>query len=288
MKKTILICMAALALTFGACNNKSADEQQLIIDSLQSALNEKDGEIDELFDLLNQIEENLNAVTDKYSQVQNLRNGDVEGAKTKGEIKDQINTIEGMLADNKAKLAKLNSKISAQGKENSKLNEFVAKLEAQIESQEQQITQLIAELEQSKIVIAGLNENVNTLTKSNQEKDATIARHVEESNKAYFVVASATELVSMGIADKTGGFLGMGKKTNAKADMNIDNFTCIDRTKVTTITVNKKGVKILSKHPSDSYELVMDETDSKTVAYIKILNPTTFWRYTAYLVVSSK
>lgn len=288
MKKTILICTAALAIVFGACNSKSADEQQVLIDSLQTALNEKDGEIDELFDLLNQIEENLNAVTDKYSQVQNLRNGDIEGAKTKGEIKDQINTIEGMLADNKAKLAKLNSKISAQGKENSKLTEFVAKLEAQIESQEQQITQLIAELEQSKIVIAGLNENVNTLTKSNQEKDATIARHVEESNKAYFVVASTAELVSMGIADKTGGFLGMGKKTNAKADMNVDNFTCIDRTKVTTITVNKKGVKILSKHPSDSYELVMDETDSKTVAYIKILNPTTFWRYTAYLVVASK
>jgi len=288
MKKTILICTAALAIVFGACNSKSADEQQVLIDSLQTALNEKDGEIDELFDLLNQIEENLNAVTDKYSQVQNLRNGDIEGAKTKGEIKDQINTIEGMLADNKAKLAKLNSKISAQGKENSKLTEFVAKLEAQIEIQEQQITQLIAELEQSKIVIAGLNENVNTLTKSNQEKDATIARHVEESNKAYFVVASTAELVSMGIADKTGGFLGMGKKTNAKADMNVDNFTCIDRTKVTTITVNKKGVKILSKHPSDSYELVMDETDSKTVAYIKILNPTTFWRYTAYLVVASK
>ncbi|MCF0211683.1 MAG: hypothetical protein HUK17_02140 [Bacteroidales bacterium] len=288
MKKALIICMASLALLVGACNNNAADEQQAQIDSLQTLLNDRDGQIDELFDILNQIEDNLNAVTDKYSHVQNLRNGDVEGSNVKGEIKDQITTIESMLADNKAKLATLNSKIAAQGKENTKLSEFVARLEEQIANQEQQISQLVAELEQKNVIIAGLNDNVNSLTKSNQEKDATIARQVEESNKAYFVVASANELIAMGIASKSGGFLGMGRKTNAKDDMNIENFTCIDRTRVTTIQVNKRGATVLSKHPADSYELVMDESDSKTVAYIKILNPTSFWRYTSYLVVSTK
>ena len=102
-------------------------------------MDSKDTEIDELFEILNEIEENLAAITDKYSQVQNLRNGDVEGTKVKGEIQNQISTIESMLADNKSKLATLNSKIAAQGKENSKLNDFVAKLQAQIETQEQQI-----------------------------------------------------------------------------------------------------------------------------------------------------
>ena len=284
MKKTLILCMAAIALMFAACNNKSADEQQARIDSLQTILDQKDGEIDELFDLLGQIEENLNAVTDKYSRVQNLRNGDVEGSNVKGEINNQIANISDMLADNKAKLASLNSKLAAQGKENSKLSEFVAQLEARIEAQEQQISALVAELEQKNIVIAGLNENVSSLTKSNEEKDATIARQVEESNKAYFVVGSVKELVTMEIIDK-GGLL---KKASAKADMSTEHFTCIDRSKVTTINVGKRGTKILSKHPADSYELVMDENDSKTVAYIKILNPTAFWRYTAYLVVSTK
>lgn len=288
MKKTLLLCMAALALAFGACDNKSADQAQQTIDSLQAIVNEKDGAIDELFDLLNQIEDNLNAVTDKYSKVQNLRNGGVEGASVKGEINDQISTIETMLADNKAKLATLNSKIAAQGKENSKLQEFVANLEERIANQENQIAELMTELEQNKIVIKGLNENISTLTKSNQEKDATIARQVEEANKAYFIVASASELIAKGITSKSGGFLGMGKKTSTNADMKADEFTCIDRSKVTTITVNKKGATLLTKHPSDSYELVMDENDPKTVAYIKILNPTSFWRNTSYLIVSTK
>lgn len=283
MKKTLILCMAAIALMFAGCNN-TTDEQALRIDSLQTLLDQKDGEIDELFDLLGQIEENLNAVTEKYSRVQTLRNGDLEGGNVKGEINDQIANINNMLADNKTKLAALNSKLAAQGKENTKLNEFVAQLESRIEAQEQQINSLIAELEQKNVIIAGLNEDVSSLTKSNAEKDATIARHVEESNKAYFVVGTTKDLVAMEILEK-GGLL---KKANAKADMNVEHFTCIDRSKVTTINVGKRGVKILSKHPADSYELVMDENDSKSVAYIKILNPTAFWRYTAYLVVSTK
>lgn len=289
MKKiTLVLCFAALTMMFGACNNTEIDAAQQRADSLQKIVDDKDGEIDELFDLLNQIEENLTMVTDKYSKVQNLRSVGVEGASVKGEINDQITTIEGMLADNKAKLASLNSKIAAQGKENSKLQEFVANLEERIANQENQIAQLLTELEQNKIVIKGLNENVNTLTKSNQEKDATIARQMEEANKAYFVVGTAKELLAMGITTKTGGFIGIGKKQNTNANMNTDNFTMIDRSKVTTITINKKGAIVISKHPADSYELVMDETDTKVVAYLKILNPTSFWRYTDYLVVSTK
>ena len=100
MKKTLILCMSVIAMMFTACNNKTVEQQQLQLDSLQAIVDAKDGEIDELFDLLNQIEENLSAVTDKYSQVQNLRNGDIEGSNIKGEIANQIATIETMLADN--------------------------------------------------------------------------------------------------------------------------------------------------------------------------------------------
>lgn len=291
MKKTFILCMAALALCFVSCKNneeEGADLQQQRIDSLQRIVDEKDGAIDELFDLLTQIEENLSLVTDKYSKVQNLRNSGVENGNVKGEIQNQISTIEGMLADNKDKLAKLNSKIAAQGKENSKLQEFVANLEERIANQENQISQLLTELEQNKVVIRGLNENINTLTQSNQEKDATIARQVAEANKAYYIVENAKELVKKGITSKSGGFLGIGKKTSTSTDMGTEHFTCIDRSKVTTITVNKKGATILSKHPADSYEAVMDENDPKVTAYIKILNPSTFWRQSPYLVISYK
>ena len=45
---------------------------------------------------------------------------------------------------------------------------------------------------------------------------------------------------------------------------------------------------VISQHPEDSYELVADEENSSVTAYLRILNPTQFWKYTDYLVVSTK
>lgn len=290
MKKiAFILCLATIPLLFTSCHQKEKDAQaQKRADSLQSIIDSKDGEIDALFDVLNQIEDNLTAVTDKYSKVQQLRSGGVENNNVKGEITDQITTIESMLADNKTKLAGLNATIKKQGKENKQLQEFVAKLEERIANQETQISQLLTELENNKIVIKGLNENINTLNHSNQEKDAYIARQTAEANKAYFVVGTYKELKEIGIVTKSGGFIGLGKKQNTNADMNTENFTMIDRTKVTTITINKKKAVVISKHPQGSFELVMDESNPAVAAYLKILNPASFWKYTDYLVISTK
>ena len=70
--------------------------------------------------------------------------------------------------------------------------------------------------------------------------------------------------------------------------MNTDLFTEIDRTKVTTISINKKKAVVVSQHPEGSYELVADEENPSVVAYLRILNPVQFWKYTDYLVVSTK
>lgn len=70
--------------------------------------------------------------------------------------------------------------------------------------------------------------------------------------------------------------------------MPLDSFTEIDRTKVTTISVNLKKALVVSKHPEGSYELVPDENDESIIAYLRILNPTLFWQHTRYLVVSTK
>ena len=292
MKKLHLILGFALTALLVACNGKASDDlliAQQRADSLQQIVDEKDGEIDALFDVLNQIEDNLNQINSKYSSVQKMSRGGIEGgSNVKGEINDQIANIETMLADNKTKLANLNAKLKAAGNESTQLQEFVTKLEQRISDQEAQITALRTELENSKVIIRGLNENINTLHASNQEKDATIARQTAEANKAYFIVGSYNELKNAGIVNKSGGFIGIGKKQSATTNMNTELFTMIDRTKVTTITVNKKKPIIITKHPSDSYELVADENDPSVTAYLKILNPGSFWRYTDYLVISTK
>jgi len=291
MKKLFFIVAALMPLVFTSCGGEDPEKETLArkADSLQAIVNAKDSEIDALFEVLNEIETSLGEISSRYSKVNSLKQGNPEmDSRVKGQITDQLQQIDQLLAQNKKKIAALNSKVSAMGGENSKLQEFINNLNTRIESQEQQINQLMDELSVSKATIKQLSDNVNNLTQSNKQKDEIIAYQTNEANKAYYIVGSYKELKEMGIVNKSGGFVGIGKKQNTSTEMDIAKFQTIDRTKVTTITVNQRKAQVISKHPEGSYELVMDENDKKTVAYLVIKDVNAFWRYTDYLVISSK
>ena len=290
MKKILLaLGLMTFVAAFTACNQKELEMQKATIDSLQGVVNAKDTEIDDLFQMLNEIEGNLSMINSKYSSVQEMRRNDTEGNYNhKQQIADQMSSIENLMADNKAKIAQLNSRVSSLNKKNADLQAYITKLEERSAAQEAQIAELLTELENNKVVIKGLNQSVTDLTASNKEKDDYIARQVADANRAYFVVGSYSDLKEAGIVNKTGGFIGIGRKQGTMADMPTELFTEIDRTKVTTITVNKKKAQVISQHPENSYELVYGEEDSKVVAYLRILNPSQFWKYTDYLVISTK
>ncbi len=289
--KKILLALGLITMVgaFTACNQKELESQKATIDSLQGVVDAKDTEIDDLFQMLNEIEGNLSMINSKYASVQEMRRNDTEGTYNhKQQIADQMSSIENIMADNKAKIAQLNSRVSSLNKKNADLQAYITKLEERSAAQEAQIAELLTELENNKVVIKGLNQSVSELTATNNEKDAYIAQQMADANRAYFVVGSYVDLRNAGIVNKTGGFIGIGRKQGTMADMPTEMFTEIDRTKVTTITVNKKNARVISQHPENSYELVYDEEDTKVVAYLRILNPSQFWKYTDYLVISTK
>lgn len=290
MKKTVLIMGLLVAVvSMVSCHKKELEQSMKTIDSLQAIVDNKDSEIDGLFAMLNEIEDNLSMINSKYSNVQEMRRNNTEGSYDhKKEITDQMSSIESMMAANKSKIAQLNNRINAINGEKADLQAYITRLEERSAAQEAQIADLLTELENNKIVIRGLNQNVSDLTASNQEKDAYIAHQTANANRAYYVVGTYDELKEAGIVAKTGGFIGIGRKQGTVADMNTSYFTEIDRTKVTTITINKKKAVVISQHPDNSYELVADESNSSVTAYLRILNPTQFWKYTDYLVVSTK
>ncbi|MCR5191865.1 MAG: hypothetical protein K6D59_01045 [Bacteroidales bacterium] len=290
MKKFFLMLLAAAPLFFVSCKGEDPEKAAALqkADSLQAIIDSKDTEIDALFEVLNEIESNLSEISSRYSQVNAIKQKNPEvNSRVKGQITDQLAVIEGMLAKNKEKIAALNAKVAAMGQENTKLQEFIESLNKRMADQEQQISDLMDELTISKSTIQKLSENVDELTQSNQEKDEYIAYQTAEANKAYYIVGSYKELKDLGIVNKSGGFIGIGKKQNTATNMDVSRFRKIDRTQVTTITINQRKAQVISKHPEGSYELIMDEADSKTVAYLRILDVNAFWRFTDYLVVST-
>ncbi|MBP3763481.1 MAG: hypothetical protein J6I49_06355 [Bacteroidales bacterium] len=289
--KKIFLAMSLMATTvaFVACNQQELEKSKGTIDSLYGVITAKDAEIDGLFSMLNEIEDNLATINSKYSSVQQMRRNNTEGSYDhKKEISDQMSSIESLMADNKAKIAQLNSRIGTLGKKNADLQAYVTRLEERSAEQEAQIAELLTELENNKVVIKGLNKSVTELTSSNQEKDEYIAQQLADANRAWFVVGSYSDLKDANIVNKSGGFIGIGRKQGMVADMNTETFTEIDRTKVTTITIGRKKPQLITQHPENSYELVADEEDSGVTAYLRILNPTQFWKYTDYLVISTK
>ena len=292
MKKLVSVLpLAIIAMAFASCNThqKELDAAIKKSDSLSVIIQNKDSELDSLFATLNQIEENLAAVNARYSAVQELRRANIEGQpNVKSQISAQIKDIENLMAANRQKIASLQAKINSDGKESARLQELVSRQEERISQQESQIAQLLTELENNKVIIKKLNEDVSELTASNEQKDQYIKQQTAEANRAYYVVGTYSDLNEAGIVSKAGGFIGIGRRQGTNTEMPLDRFTQIDRTKVTTIPINMKRAIVVSKHPENSYELVMDENDTKQVSYLRILNPAKFWEQTRFLVICTK
>ncbi len=288
-KKILLGVFASIALVFTSCNNIEEERarSQKTIDSLQSIVDSKNDEMNQFFETLNEIEDNLAKVTSKFGSVEELRRGKTEIKNdVKMKINDQINDINSMLAANKQRLNALNKKLADSKVENTTLKEYVEKLQNRISEQENEIQTLVTELEQKNIIIETLNTNVAELTKSNTEKEQIIAKQIADANRAYFIIGTYKELKEAGVVNKTGGFIGLGKKQQVTNNMNTDLFTQIDKTTTTVIDIEREKVKVLSKHPEGSYELVMNDDD--VCMSLKINNPTEFWKYTDYLVITTK
>lgn len=286
MKKALFtLTLAVVSILFTACNQKELNQLREENAALQEQVGAKDAEIDSVFAALNAIEDNLAQVSAQYGAVQELRRDGEGNTNVRGKITEQISSIENLLADNKAKLANLNNRLGAQAKKNKELQEFVTKLETRIAEQEQQIAELNEELQNKNATIRVLNQNVAELTAANEEKDKTIAKRIAEANKAYYVVGTYKDLKSLGVIDK----IGISKRRQqTTTSMETSVFTEIDRTQVATVTINAKRVKIVSKHPEASYQLVNDPNDSKVVSYLRILDQEQFWKYTDYLVISTR
>ena len=108
--KKILIAMGLIAATasFVGCNQKELDQSKMTIDSLQGVVGSKDAEIEGLFTMLNEIEDNLSMISSKYSTVQELRRNSTEGSyNVKTAINDQMSSIDNIMAGNKKKISEL-------------------------------------------------------------------------------------------------------------------------------------------------------------------------------------
>ncbi len=287
MKHTATLLFVAAILTLTSCDQMfkgtQPSESDLRGDSLQSLLDQRDSELNELIDAFNEIQDGMNQINEAEGRI-NLLSSSAEGNDAVANIRETMEFIENTMAENRQKIEKLQQQINASSVNTTKLQEALKKLTQQLEEKTVEIDSLKTQLAQRDVKIQELGQSVeqlqaeNTQVKAESEVNAEIARNQDaQLNTAYYVYGTTKELKQQKILVD-----GDVLKTN---DFNADYFTKIDIRKTNVIHLDSKSVKLLTTHPEGSYSLLKDSKGEYT---LRITDAAEFWSVSRYLVIRVK
>lgn len=283
MKKLLLVaCVAAFCLT--GCNNgknDSAAQNTAQADSLNGIIAQKDSEINDLMGTLNEIEEGFQQISEAEHRVSLAKDG--EGVNKKQKLKEDIQFIADRMKQNRELIAKLQKQLANGTLKGAQLQKTIEGLQKQLEEKDAQLQTLREELDKKDIHIAALDETVNNLnTKTNRltaesnQKTETINAQDKQIHTAWYVFGTKKELRNQHIMED-------GKVMTGNFNKNY--FTKVDIRDLSEIKLYSKSAKLLTTHPSSSYNLVRDANKQYI---LRITNPQIFWSTSKYLVVLVK
>lgn len=284
MKKTLLFCICLTLLTFVGCKNDTKAPVASNIqqnDSLQKIIAEKDNEINDMMETLNQIQDGFREINEAENRVNIVKDG--EGSNRRQQLMENIRFIANTMKENRTLIAKLRQQLRESSYRGEQFKKTIDNLVQELESKDQQLRQLRAELDAKDIHISELDATINTLNTNvsdlkdeNQKKDETINTQDKQLNTAWYVFGTKKELKEQRIID--------GDKV-LESNFNKSYFTKIDIRVDKEIKLVSKYAKILTMHPSRSYTL---QRNANKQYVLRITNPQIFWSTSKYLVVLVK
>lgn len=254
--------------------------------SYTQLVSSRDSVINEWMLTFDEIEKNLATVKEKENII-SMKSSDQEFSKDKKQqILKDIEYVNTLIDQNKKKIASLTVQLNNSGGQIKGLQVKMAELEANMKLRETELADLKTTLTQKDFEIGQLNTKMSDAQIAIAQKDEKITTQIAELNKGYVVYGTYKALKAKGLVSKEGGFLGLGKKESLHQDFKDTEFTQVNITETKSIPVNSKSAKLITDHPTSSYELVRDK-DNK-IASIEIKDPDQFWKISKYAVVEIK
>lgn len=283
MKKIAIVMAAvfvsALFMLNTSCSssekeaNPLADSLQEVNSGLSGKLNEKELALQEFISAFNEIQDNLNTIKEKEKiVVKSSSEGDVKNKEE--QIKEDIQAIYDLMAKNKSRINVLSKKLKDSNLKLEGMQLMIENLQNSLNMKDEEIAELKNKIESLHIELSSLKTNYEDLKGENEVKTTTL-------KTAYYAFGTSKELKEKNIITREGGFIGIGKSTKVKDDLNKEYFTKIDIEQTTSINIGAKKAKIITTHPSGSYKLIGE----KTVERIEITNIEEFWSVSKYLVI---
>jgi hypothetical protein len=254
------------------------EENQLLKEQLE--VNTEN--VETYFADLNQIEENLRIIKEREDIISGETSVGVElGVSQQERINQDIMLIGELMERNRELIASLNNRIRSADQRIAGFEQMVARLNQTLEEKEIEIQMLREQLAHMNLQVDLLMARVDTLEQESERKSQLLQEQKLEMNAAWFALGSRRELIDNNIISREGGFLGIGRTNRLKTDFNKDFFTRIDVTRDFDITIIGEDPELITTHPSNSYQFVVEEDET----FLRINDPERFWSASRYLVI---
>lgn len=280
-----IIIYAALLLSVTACIERRSTPLTVRTisndDSLKQIISQRDEQINGMMATMNAIQDGFNEITEAENRVNIIQDG--ERSDKAEQITSNIKFIADRMQMNKELIKKLQKQLRESDFKSVELQRVITNMLRQLDEKDQQLQQLRTELDAKDIHIAeldktisDLNSNVSELEDESNEKTETINSQDAQLNTAWYVFGTKRELKEQRIMDD-------GKVLQSSFNKNY--FTKIDIRVTKEIKLYSKSAKLLTAHPSSSYEL---RQDNNKQYILEITNPQMFWSTSKYLVILVK
>ncbi len=283
--KNILL-LAGITMLMISCGPDYKTEVERMMrerDSLMAQYDAKDSVINGYMQDIAEIQTSIEGLTAQEEMLnrEGANNTEIsQDAKTR--IMGDIEGIRQMIDQNKKKLSDLQSRVRKSNVKVAELEKMIGSLNSQLAVRDSSINSLNENIFALNGKITNMQTEIDTMVIESARKTAEITDKTTKLHTAYYTVGDYKTLRDKKVLAKQGGFLGLGKAKTMVPDFNREAFTQIDFTSTKTIQLNTKSAKLLSTHPTGSYNLL---SENKKVTAIEITDPEKFWQASKYLVV---
>lgn len=288
----LLVIPVALLATTG-CNQKELETAQQQNMELQQQLTQTETTINELMQTFNDVEANLVEIQTREGLINMDASGEKMSTNKKDKILSDIQSINKLMEENRAKIADLQEKLKKSGLKVANLDKKLQLLITQLNDKEKDLEALKQELTTRDFTIASLNSKVDTLNTTVTTQGNMITYQTSQIDSldkelytTYYTEGTYDELKERGVIEKDGWTPWDGRKLEVKGELAKEKFTEIDKRETTSIPVNAKKANLVSEHPEGSY--TFNKNEDGMIASLEIKNPEEFWKVSDFLVVEVK
>lgn len=292
---SLFATVLAVVLSATSCVENSSKYKQLQaqLDSLQGNYGTQKTQLNEVFSVLNEVEEGLKEIRQKEDllAVESQKDGiDVPESQRVRimedvyAVKDAINRykekIEQLKKDSSLKSVEFKKKLNALHKELEEKSRAIETLQNQLKGKDLIISQKEQTIDSLEHQASDLKEDITVLTGEKEELKDKVDSQDRALFSAYYIVGSKEELIEAGVISKGGLF----KSSKVSYEAEKTSFIKIDYREISTINTNAQKAKVLSNHRKGTYSI--EDVDGEAI--INISDPEGFWEQTKYLVIQTQ